>query len=94
MPTGPRLRHPNSARRLPLSTCGPSVDNPQVASALATMNEAERELLLLTYWDSFTAEEIAVILDGSPRGHPVRLPRARKAFATALANQSSTASSF
>lgn len=70
---------------LALGHLRPSVDNPQVASALATMKEAERELLLLTYWDSFTSEEIAVILGSSPGAIRVRLHRARKAFATALA---------
>lgn len=70
---------------LALGHLRPSVDNPQVASALATMKETERELLLLTYWDSFTSEEIAVILGSSPGAIRVRLHRARKAFATALA---------
>ncbi|MBP2388464.1 sigma-70 family RNA polymerase sigma factor [Paeniglutamicibacter kerguelensis] len=66
----------------------PRVENPQVARALETMKEPARELLLLTYWDSFTTEEIAVILDSSPGAVRVRLHRARKAFATALASDS------
>ncbi|MFF5793211.1 RNA polymerase sigma factor [Paeniglutamicibacter sp. NPDC012692] len=71
----------------------PRVENPQVARALATMKEPARELLLLTYWDSFTAEEIAVILGSSPGAVRVRLHRARKAFATALASDSALLSS-
>lgn len=63
----------------------PRVENPQVSQALAALKEPVRELLLLTYWDSFTAEEIAVILDSTPGAIRVRLHRARKAFAKALA---------
>lgn len=66
----------------------PRIENPQVAQALASMKEPARELLLLTYWDSFTAEEIAVILDSSAGAIRVRLHRARKAFAAALASGS------
>lgn len=66
----------------------PTVENPQVARALASLKEPARELLLLTYWDSFTSDEIAVILNSSPGAIRVRLHRARKAFATALAADS------
>ena len=62
----------------------PSIENPQVASALAALKENERELLLLSYWDSFSSEEIAVILGSSPGAVRVRLHRARKSFAKAL----------
>ena len=86
--TGLRPRLPSSAAHWPMSICVPRIENPQVAQALATMKEPARELLLLTYWDSFTAEEIAVILDSSPGAIRVRLHRARKAFATALASDS------
>ncbi|WP_219844093.1 RNA polymerase sigma factor [Arthrobacter sp. MYb227] len=59
----------------------PTVDNPLVASALTALKENERELLLLSYWDSFSSEEIAVILGSSPGAVRVRLHRARRSFA-------------
>lgn len=66
----------------------PAVQNPLVALGLAALKETERELLLLTYWDSFTSEEIAVILGASPGAVRVRLHRARKSFAAALESES------
>ena len=66
----------------------PTVDNPQVAGALARTREAERELPLLTYWDSFTSEEIATILGTTPGAIRVRLHRARKSFTQALGTDS------
>lgn len=63
----------------------PAVENPQVAHALAALKGPERELLLLTYWESFTCAEIAVILGSTPGAVRVRLHRARKSFSAALA---------
>lgn len=68
----------------------PTVDNPQVASALAALKETDRELLLLSYWDDFTSEEISVILGSSPGTVRVRLHRARKSFANALSTAGET----
>ncbi|WP_181578388.1 sigma-70 family RNA polymerase sigma factor [Arthrobacter sp. AQ5-05] len=65
-----------------------AVQNPLVALGLAALKETERELLLPTYWDSFTSEEIAVILGASPGAIRVRLHRARKSFAAALPAES------
>ena len=66
----------------------PAIHDPEVALGLAALKETERELLLLTYWDSFTSEEIAVILGASPGAIRVRLHRARKSFAAALESES------
>lgn len=66
----------------------PAIQDPGVALGLAALKETERELLLLTYWDSFTSEEIAVILGTSPGAIRVRLHRARKSFAAALESES------
>ncbi|MDO5743200.1 MAG: sigma-70 family RNA polymerase sigma factor [Micrococcaceae bacterium] len=63
----------------------PTVENTQVAHALAELKEPERELLLLTYWDSFTSAEIAVILGSNAGAVRVRLHRARHSFSAALA---------
>ena len=68
----------------------PMVENPQVASALDALRQTERELLLLSYWDNFTSEEIAVILSSSPGAVRVRLHRARKSLATALSGYENT----
>lgn len=66
----------------------PPVANPHIAGVLASMKESERELLLMTYWDSFTSEEIAVILGSTPGAIRVRIHRARKSFSKVLANSS------
>ncbi|GAA1134404.1 sigma-70 family RNA polymerase sigma factor [Arthrobacter flavus] len=65
------------------------IDNPDgrqeaVAAGLLRLREADREVLLLAYWDDLAASDIAQVLDCSPAAVRVRLHRARKAFAKTI----------
>lgn len=56
----------------------------RVFEALASLSEADRELLLLIAWDRLSREQIAAVL-GTPRGTvAVRVHRARRRFARAF----------
>lgn len=54
-------------------------------TALGDLPEADRELLTLTAWDGLSPAEIAMVLDLRPNTVSVRLHRARRRFAAALA---------
>lgn len=54
-------------------------------SALGDLSDADRELLTLTAWEGLSPAEIAVVLDMRPNTVSVRLHRARRRFAAALA---------
>ena len=49
--------------------------------ALAKLNQRERSLLIMAYWDELKLEEIAEILEISPGNAKVSLFRARQKFA-------------
>lgn len=52
-----------------------------VAEVLLRLNERDREVLMLRYWDDLTTAELATALECSPSAAAVRLHRARRAFA-------------
>jgi RNA polymerase sigma-70 factor (ECF subfamily) len=54
-----------------------------VAAVLLRLNERNREILMLSYWDDLTTAELAQALGCSPSAAAVRLHRARRAFADA-----------
>ncbi|OFI38835.1 hypothetical protein BIU82_17390 [Arthrobacter sp. SW1] len=54
-----------------------------VAAVLTRLNERDREVLMLSYWDDLSTAELAESLQCSPSAAAVRLHRARKAFAKA-----------
>ncbi len=56
-------------------------------SALAALNERDRELLLLSYWDGLTPREIATVLELSPVLLRARLHRASKRLQQSLAGE-------
>jgi RNA polymerase sigma-70 factor (ECF subfamily) len=59
-----------------------------VRSALATLTETDREILLLAVWDDLDRNEIARVLGTSKSNVSVRLHRARRRFAAALDEES------
>ena len=54
-----------------------------VADVLTRLNDRDREVLMLSYWDGLSTAELAQSLECSPSAAAVRLHRARKAFAKA-----------
>jgi RNA polymerase sigma-70 factor (ECF subfamily) len=62
-----------------------------VATALASLRSHEREALLLTAWDELSTAQAAEVVGCSPGAFRVRLHRARKRFAGALADAEANA---
>ena len=57
----------------------------RVLTALSTLSEADRELLLLIAWDGLSASDAATVLGIRPSALSMRLSRARNRLRTALA---------
>lgn len=55
-----------------------------VAAGLLRLRDADREVLLLAYWDDLPVSDMAQVLGCSPAAAKVRLHRARKAFAKTI----------
>lgn len=53
-------------------------------SALQSLSEGDREVLLLVAWDELDNRQLAIALDCQPATAAVRLHRARRRFASAL----------
>jgi len=62
-----------------------SVEAPRVAAAFAQLREDERELLLLIAWEGLDAAGVAAVFRCSRNAARVRVHRARRRFAHALA---------
>ncbi|MEJ7636055.1 sigma-70 family RNA polymerase sigma factor [Aeromicrobium sp.] len=57
-----------------------------VLDAIERLNEDEREILLLVYWEHLTVKAVAVVLDCRPGTAAVRLHRARRKLRDALSD--------
>jgi RNA polymerase sigma-70 factor, ECF subfamily len=68
----------------------PTVGETQVGRALARLSESDRELLLLLAWEGLSNDEAARVLEIRPRALRVRLHRARRRLADALAREASS----
>jgi RNA polymerase sigma-70 factor (ECF subfamily) len=55
-----------------------------VLRALATLSDADRELMLLSVWDGLPARDVAVVLGVNPVATRTRLSRARRRLERAL----------
>lgn len=73
------------AERVPPSTAPLEAVESQVAAALAALSPADQELLLLVAWDGLDRRQAARVVGVSPGTFAVRLHRARRRFARALA---------
>jgi RNA polymerase sigma factor (sigma-70 family) len=62
-----------------------------LAEALATLNERDREVLLLTAWEGLSADRAAVALGCSPEAFRKRVHRARKRLGSAMRADQSAA---
>ncbi|MGI8829158.1 MAG: RNA polymerase sigma factor [Candidatus Limnocylindria bacterium] len=56
----------------------------ELTAALASLREADREVLTLAAWEELTPAEIGVVLGITPNAASIRLHRARARFASAL----------
>jgi RNA polymerase sigma-70 factor, ECF subfamily len=63
----------------------PTIESRRVAPALARLHEDEQELLLLVAWEGLDASAVAAVLRCSPNAARIRIHRARRRFAHALA---------
>jgi RNA polymerase sigma-70 factor, ECF subfamily len=78
-----------SASRYPGEAALAGVTDPALAEALARLNDAERELLLLIAWDGLSPAEAATVLGIKPATARVRLLRARRRLTQALSRERS-----
>ncbi|KOV82787.1 sigma factor [Streptomyces sp. NRRL WC-3618] len=62
----------------------------EVAAALLELSEPDREVLLLSAWYDLTARQASVVMGCTAATFAVRLHRARKRFAAALAHADRT----
>lgn len=65
----------------------PEFDHPQLETALAELDESDRELVRLWAWEQLEPREIAVVLDTTPNAVSLRLTRAKKKIATSIERQ-------
>lgn len=56
----------------------------EVRSALTGLGEDDREVLLLTYWEGLTGDQVAAVVGASPAATRKRIQRARERLADAL----------
>ena len=68
----------------------PTAGQTRLGRALAGLSESDRELLLLLAWEGLSNEQAARVLEIGPRALRVRLHRARRRLATALAREGSS----
>ena len=61
--------------------------DPDLAQALETLREEDRELLRLWAWEQLEPKEIAPVLDISVNAATLRLSRAKKRLANELSRQ-------
>ena len=53
-------------------------------SGLAGLGEADREVLLLTYWEGLTSDQVAAVVGATAATTRKRIQRARERLAVAL----------
>jgi RNA polymerase sigma-70 factor, ECF subfamily len=68
----------------------PTAGQTRLGRALGRLSESDRELLLLLAWEGLSNEQAARVLEIGPRALRVRLHRARRRLATALAREGSS----
>ena len=68
----------------------PAAGQARLGRALASLSESDRELLLLLAWEGLSNEEAARVLEIGSRALRVRLHRARRRLAAALAREGSS----
>jgi DNA-directed RNA polymerase specialized sigma24 family protein len=68
----------------------PAAGQTRLGRALASLSESDRELLLLLAWEGLSNEQAARVLEIGPRALRVRVHRARRRLADALAHEAAS----
>jgi RNA polymerase sigma-70 factor, ECF subfamily len=82
-----RLQDRLDAESSPLGTRDPDETDTDLEAALGQLAEADRELLLLVYWEGLTPARAAKALELTPATARTRLWRARRRLAHLLASR-------
>lgn len=82
-----RLSHERTA-----APGGQAIADSVLAEALATLSKSDREALMLTAWEGLEPSRAAAVIGCSPRAFSMRLHRARRRLATAMARLDPTQS--
>jgi RNA polymerase sigma-70 factor (ECF subfamily) len=83
-------RRERLVERLPAPEVEPAIELPDddaadaIVTALRSLTDADREVLMLVAWDGLTSDQLAVALGCTPGAARVRLHRARGRLAAAL----------
>jgi RNA polymerase sigma-70 factor, ECF subfamily len=62
----------------------PAGPDPGLAAALAALDDASREVLVMRHWDELAVHEIAALLDCTPNAVSLRLHKAKRRLAGLL----------
>ena len=62
-------------------------DHPELSTALAELDESDRELMRLWAWEQLQPREIALVLDTTANAVSLRLSRAKKKLAMSIERQ-------
>ena len=83
---GRRVRLASRVARLdaPVDVVGPDLPDPALHAALATLPEADQEVLRLWAWEDLAPAEIAIVLGVTANAVSIRLHRAKGRLAEAL----------
>jgi RNA polymerase sigma factor (sigma-70 family) len=73
------------SREQPPAPDGPRSADAVLGEALATLSDGDREVLMLTAWEGLQPARAAAVMGCSPRTFSMRLHRARRRLAAALA---------
>lgn len=68
-----------------------SEEYPELAEALASLSDSEREVIALWAWEGLEARQIATVLETTPNAVSLRLGRAKKKLARKLERQNAVA---
>ena len=80
IPTAPAAEYPRPPEDAPESLV-------PVLVALAQLDEPDREVLILTYWDGLSGQEAARVMGLNPAAFRMRLGRARRRLVKETENQ-------
>lgn len=73
----------------PLPSLGDDDSSPDLAAAMAELDDDDRELIRLWAWEQLEPREIAVVLESTPNAISLRLSRVKQKIAASIERQRS-----